>query len=279
MSMMGLIDPNLIQMLLQQGMMGQAPGGQPAFIPPGGLPPPVDGMMRPYVGMDAAMPGVVTSPGVPPPTFGPMPFPPGQDPGFGPMPFPPDQNPGFGPMPYQPPAGLFGPTKGTPLGPQTQPGPRPQMNPPMPPAPGGARPMPYVPGTSEARPMPYVPGTGTTKPMPLPMPQTQPPGSVIGGGLQHLQPPTQPGAPQGNMAMNPDQLAKLQAMLKKMIEEQNANRPGAPPPMANLTRGPLQAPQMQPSGGGAMSRALEQLQQMQTNPILANAQRRRYYGQ
>lgn len=272
MAMMGLIDPNLIQMLLQQGMMGmgQAPGGQPGFIPPGGLPLPVDGMMRPNMGINAAMPGVVPGPGVPPPTFGPMPFQPGQGPGFGPMPGDPNQ----------PPAGLFGPMKGTPLGPQTQPGPVPQMNPPMPPAPGGAQPMPYVPGTGEARTMPYVPGTGTAKTMPLPLtPQTQPPGPGFGGGLPQIQPPSQPGAPQGNMAMNPDQLAKLQAMLKKMIEEQNANRPGAPPPMANLTRGPLQAPQMQPSGGGAMSRALEQLQQMQTNPILANAQRRRYYGQ
>lgn len=270
MSMMGLIDPNLIQMLMQQGMMGAGQGGQPGFIPPGGLPPPVDGMMRPPgmgggMGANAAMPGMVPGPGMPPSPFGPMPFQPGQGPGFGPMPQPPGQNP----------ADLFGPMgmKGTPMGPQTQPGQPLPMGP-------GAQPMPLRPGMGAgAQPMPLTPGMGAgAKPMPLPMPQTQPPAPGFGGGLNGsgIQPPAQPGAPQGNMAMNPDQLAKLQAMLKKMIEEQNAGRPGGPPPMQNLTRGPLQQAGMQPGGGGVMARALEQLQQGQTNPMMA---RRKYYGQ
>lgn len=266
MSMMGLIDPNLIQMLMQQGMMGAGQGGQSGFIPPGGLPPPVDGMMRPPgmgggMGVHSGMPNPIPGPGMPPPAFGPMPFTPGQGPGFGPMPM----------QPGQPPAGLFGPMggKGTPMGPQTQPGP--QI---MPQLPGGAQPMPLLPGMGAgAQPMPLMPGQGAgAKPMPLPMPQTQPPGPGFGGQL----PPNQPGAPQGTMAMNPDQLAKLQAMLKQMMEEQGANRPGAPPPMMNLQRSMGQMGQPANSGGSAMHRALEQLQQGQQNPIMA---RRKYYGQ
>lgn len=267
MSMMGLIDPNLIQMLMQQGMMGVGQGGQPGFAPPGGGTP-GEFMMRPgqIPPMNAAMPNPITGPAQPPSPFGPMPFQPGQGPGFGPMPQPPGQNP----------ADLFGPMgmgKGTPMGPQILPG-APQ---PMPMSPG-AQPMPLRPGMGAgAQPMPLTPGMGAgAKPMPLPMPQTQPPGPGFGGGLNQVQPPAQPGAPQGTMAMNPDQLAKLQAMLKKMIEEQNAGRPGGPPPMQNLTRGPLQQQGMQPGGGGAMARALEQLQQGQTNPMMA---RRKYYGQ
>jgi hypothetical protein len=109
------------------------------------------------------------------------------------------------------------------------------------------------------------------------MPQTQPPGPGFGGGLTQVQPPSQPGAPQGNMAMNPDQLAKLQEMLKKMIAEQQGGQRQGPPPMMNLQRPMSGMPQIG-QGGGTMQRALEQLQQGQQNPVMANF-RRRYYGQ